>query len=393
MERSIEPPARRRERDGRRPALTRGGRAARRPPTQVTVVCPGERAARGLRRLPGHAAGGRAAPARQDARRSCARSGSRRTASSSRPIRSTRCATRSRSSSRRSTRSSSRRTRSRAPAGCGGDVVERIRKVAGAVPVEHVVVDLTAGGRRGERARDRERDGRSASRCSTTIKERAARSPASFLIIAPQSDLQMAGHPDAERRLRRALAALRGAGIDAHGQIAHPDPYTAAMHAVQDERVDEIIVSTFPGQALGLAAQGRRRADPRRRRAAGRARRLRARAGGAPDGCARRTPRRTTTTARPPRTPARASTRACSGCSCSSRRRSCSSARSSRPTSSSASSTTRRTWPPEGFHLPVFVAGINTAILVTSSFTMHWALTSIKRGNRAGLRPGSCSRS
>ena len=38
-------------------------------------------------------------------------------------------------------------------------------------------------------------------------------------------------------------------------------------------------------------------------------------------------------------------------------------------------------WPLEPFHLPVFVAGVNTAILVTSSFTMHWALQSIKRGN------------
>jgi cytochrome c oxidase subunit 3 len=45
-------------------------------------------------------------------------------------------------------------------------------------------------------------------------------------------------------------------------------------------------------------------------------------------------------------------------------------------------------WPAKGTHLPVFVAGINTAILVTSSFTMHWALQSIKRGNRAGLRAG-----
>ena len=45
-------------------------------------------------------------------------------------------------------------------------------------------------------------------------------------------------------------------------------------------------------------------------------------------------------------------------------------------------------WPPHGFHLPVYVAGINTAILVTSSFTMHWALTSIKRGNSAGLKAG-----
>jgi cytochrome c oxidase subunit III len=45
-------------------------------------------------------------------------------------------------------------------------------------------------------------------------------------------------------------------------------------------------------------------------------------------------------------------------------------------------------WPPPQFHLPVFVAFVNTAILVTSSFTMHWALQSIKRGNRAGLQAG-----
>ena len=45
-------------------------------------------------------------------------------------------------------------------------------------------------------------------------------------------------------------------------------------------------------------------------------------------------------------------------------------------------------WPLEPFHLPVFVAGVNTAVLVTSSFTMHWALQSIKRGNRNGLKAG-----
>jgi cytochrome c oxidase subunit 3 len=45
-------------------------------------------------------------------------------------------------------------------------------------------------------------------------------------------------------------------------------------------------------------------------------------------------------------------------------------------------------WPPPPYKLPVFVAGVNTAILVTSSFTVHWALQSIKRGNRAGLQGG-----
>src|SRR4029453_1115074 len=77
------------------------------------------------------------------------------------------------------------------------------------------------------------------------IRERAARGPASFLIISPQGDPSQAVHPEAERRPRRALSGLRPSGIDAHGQVAHPDPYTAAMNAIQDERIDEIIVSTF----------------------------------------------------------------------------------------------------------------------------------------------------
>ena len=45
-------------------------------------------------------------------------------------------------------------------------------------------------------------------------------------------------------------------------------------------------------------------------------------------------------------------------------------------------------WPPVGFERPWFLAGINTVLLVTSSFSMHWADTSVKRGNRAGLRAG-----
>lgn len=45
-------------------------------------------------------------------------------------------------------------------------------------------------------------------------------------------------------------------------------------------------------------------------------------------------------------------------------------------------------WPPEPFERPVFVAAVNTLILVTSSFTMHWATQSVKRNNRAGLQAG-----
>jgi cytochrome c oxidase subunit III len=45
-------------------------------------------------------------------------------------------------------------------------------------------------------------------------------------------------------------------------------------------------------------------------------------------------------------------------------------------------------WPAPGTTLPVEVAGVNTAILVSSSFTIHWAEQSIKRGNRFGLKAG-----
>ena len=45
-------------------------------------------------------------------------------------------------------------------------------------------------------------------------------------------------------------------------------------------------------------------------------------------------------------------------------------------------------WPPDGFDLPKAVAGVNTAILISSSFTVHWALESIRRGNRRGVIMG-----
>jgi hypothetical protein len=130
------------------------------------------------------------------------------------------------------------------------DVVTRIREAAGERPVQHVVVDLDAEEQQtnvlvianetivGDPLLER-------------IRDRAERSDASFLLVCPQSDPTQGAHPEAERRLRRALALLRGTGIDAHGQVSHPDPYTAAMHAIHDERVDEIIVSTFPGEKSG----------------------------------------------------------------------------------------------------------------------------------------------
>ena len=45
-------------------------------------------------------------------------------------------------------------------------------------------------------------------------------------------------------------------------------------------------------------------------------------------------------------------------------------------------------FPAEGEELPVAIAGVNTAILISSSFTMHWALEGARNENRAALRVG-----
>jgi phosphopantetheine adenylyltransferase len=142
------------------------------------------------------------------------------------------------------------------------DLVEEIRRVAAPRPVEHVVSTTTAQASAnvlvvanetviGQPLLDR-------------IRQRAAEGQASFLIVSPQSDPTRSAHPDAERRLRQALSTLQSEGIEAHGQIAHPDPFTAAMESIRDERTDEVIVSTFPGERSGWLRRdlvGRLRAE------------------------------------------------------------------------------------------------------------------------------------
>ena len=129
------------------------------------------------------------------------------------------------------------------------NLLDEIRKAAGSIPVHHVVSDVAArvGAENvlvianetvlGEPLLERIRE-----------KARTGAGRTSFLIISPQSDPEQGAHPEAERRLRQMLTRLRAEGIEAHGQVAHPDPFTAAMHAVRDERVDAILVSTFPEQ-------------------------------------------------------------------------------------------------------------------------------------------------
>jgi hypothetical protein len=130
------------------------------------------------------------------------------------------------------------------------NAVDQMRRVAGELPFEHVVVDVESetGDTNvlvvanqtvlGEALLQR-------------IRDRAARDDrASFLIISPQGEAE-GSYEAAEKRLLRAVGRLRGEGLDVHGQISHPDPYTAVMQTIKDERVDELIVSTLPNAQSG----------------------------------------------------------------------------------------------------------------------------------------------
>jgi hypothetical protein len=127
-----------------------------------------------------------------------------------------------------------------------GGPIAAVEDILALEPVDELIVSTHPQERSGWLRKQRELE-----RLLDRIRARAAEGPSAFLLVCPQSDPNAGEHLDAERRLRAALATLRAEGIEAHGQIAHPDPYTATMQVIEDERVDEVIVSTLPGERSG----------------------------------------------------------------------------------------------------------------------------------------------
>jgi hypothetical protein len=115
--------------------------------------------------------------------------------------------------------------------------------------VEHVVVDL-----------DSERDDvkRTLVVANQTVggqalldalKRKAAEEPRRFIVICPASGNGDTG--DAHERLAHTLQTLQDAGLEAIGQVVHPDPYTAIQNALQFYGPDDIVISTFPETRSG----------------------------------------------------------------------------------------------------------------------------------------------
>ena len=118
-------------------------------------------------------------------------------------------------------------------------------------PVEHVVVDLDTERDDVKRTLVVANQTMAGAELLETLKAKASEEPRRFIVIAPQEAGNGDAEDDAAKRLAHMLAELESAGLQAVGQVVHPDPYTAIQNALQFYGPDDIVISTFPETRSG----------------------------------------------------------------------------------------------------------------------------------------------
>jgi hypothetical protein len=87
------------------------------------------------------------------------------------------------------------------------------------------------------------------------VRERAAKGPASFTLLVPNTahglhklvDPEDQGQSEADQTLERALPRLEeAAGGHVEGMVGDPEPLAAIQDAINIHGFDEIIISTLP---------------------------------------------------------------------------------------------------------------------------------------------------
>src|SRR5215218_8603194 len=90
------------------------------------------------------------------------------------------------------------------------------------------------------------------------VRERGADGNTRFHVVVPQTKprhgnviYDEAVRDSAQVRVDLALAFMREEGIHGAGEVGDGDPLNAAIDAIADHNIDEIIVSTLPSQSSG----------------------------------------------------------------------------------------------------------------------------------------------
>ena len=268
------------------------------------------------------------------------------------------------------------------------DLPERIRGDSG-LPVEHIVVDIANEGLPFDVTLVVANQTVAGGELVDRLKGLAAESDRRFIVVVPQDSGDGRAVAAARERLEQLLASLEDAGIVAAGMIGDPDPFTATMNAVGYFFISEIVISTLPDNRSAWLE------------------------GGLVDRIKRQTgkpvlPRRV-----------RRQRREASEVAVAAPHLDHDDDHHGPPEANRSSRVDPQMlgmllfiiseimvfgafftayffirvvrgaeWPGPEAELPKLIAGVNTAILVSSSFTLHWAETCIKSDNRAGFKAG-----
>jgi hypothetical protein len=130
------------------------------------------------------------------------------------------------------------------------DLIERIQNASG-LPVEHIVVDLEQEGLPFNVTLVLANKTSSGEELIDHLKAKAAGESHLFIAVVPQADGSGGAPREARERLARMLDRLREAGLLSSGMIGDPDPYTAAVNALELFRVDDVVISTLPDERSG----------------------------------------------------------------------------------------------------------------------------------------------
>jgi nucleotide-binding universal stress UspA family protein len=127
-------------------------------------------------------------------------------------------------------------------------LIDRLRQATGR-DVEHVVVDLEAEDEGVKRTLVVANQTVGGKPLIDLLKKKAEEEPRRFIVISPERGEP--GSEDDTRRLAHTIKMLEDEGLDAIGQVVHPDPYVAVQNALQDYAPDDIVISTLPDTHSG----------------------------------------------------------------------------------------------------------------------------------------------
>jgi hypothetical protein len=131
------------------------------------------------------------------------------------------------------------------------DLVERVSNAAG-VPVEHIVSDIDHEGLSFKVTLVVSHKTSSGEELLAHLIAKASEDePRLFIAVVPQLDGSGNAPREARERLASMLDRLHGAGLLSSGMIGDPDPYTATMNALELFHVDDVVISTLPGERSG----------------------------------------------------------------------------------------------------------------------------------------------